>query len=288
MVVDRADPRAFDAPAIGLGCDALATGAGPRGQAQVSGLVGQALDLGARLLAFAECEGAEAAELLVGRAIAGRREEAVIAVCGESEAVSAACEGALRRLGVDSIDLYLLPVAQGGPPLEERVGSLAELVGAGKVRHIGLACASAEQLRRAHDVHPVAAVSTAYSLLDRRAEAELLPAARELGATLIAGRPLAGGLLTDRIGVPHSGERAELRRSRDMLQAAQEMAANKDVGLSRLALAWLQSQPGVVPIPGTTNRLHLEVNMAAALVRLTPEESRRLAELFPPERGLSP
>jgi aryl-alcohol dehydrogenase-like predicted oxidoreductase len=193
----------------------------------------------------------------------------------------------LRRLGTDRIDLLYLSRVDPQVPIEESVGGLAELVAAGKVRYIGLGAATADELRRAHAVHPISAVATEYSLWERSIES--LPvsnALTELGVGLIACRPLRQGLLTGRLRTT-PGERDERAtdsgdvRERAELRALEAEAANRDTSPTRLALAWLLSRrPDVVPVPSTRSRIHLEMNAAATGLRLSPAECERLVRIF--------
>lgn len=294
---------------IGLGCGAFTGGYGLVDEGDIVRTVQHALDIGVTMLDIADFYGAGDVERVVGRAIIGCRDEAFIAtrggirydasgkptgVDGSPSYLSWACDASLRRLSIDRIDLYYLARIDPRVPVEESVGRLAELAAAGKIGRIGLSRATAGQLRRAHAVHPVSAVACEYSLLERHVEAETLPTARELGSTLIACRPLARGLLTGRISSVDHLEAGDLRRGdrrfrqesaarrKDKLLAAERIAAEKDVSLGRLALAWLLAQPGVVPVPSTRNRVHLEMNVAAADVKLSAKECDRIAALFRP------
>jgi aryl-alcohol dehydrogenase-like predicted oxidoreductase len=294
--------------AIGLGCGAFSGGYGLVDEGESIRTIQHALDIGITMIDIADFYGAGDVERTVGRAITGRRHEALIAtrggirfnsdgkpigVDGSPDYLSRACDASLRRLAVDRIDLYYLASVDSLVSVEESIGRLTELVAAGKIDRIGLSKASAEQLRRAHAIHPLAAVASEYSLLERTVEAEVLPTARELGIELFACRPLARGLLTGRISSVDHLEADDFRRGdrrfwrenvarrRGMLLAAERMAAEKDVSLGRLALAWLLTQPGVVPVPSTRNRLHLEMNAAAVDVPLSSAERDQIAALFP-------
>lgn len=306
------DERSPATPPVGLGCRALTGGYGPVDEDEAVRTIQHALDIGITLFDVADFYGAGEAERIVGRAIAGRRDEALIAtrgglrfdaagrpvgVDGRPASLSRACDASLRRLAVDRIDLYYLARVDPDVPVEESVGRLAELVDAGKIKSVGLTKVTAEELHRAHATHPIAALAHEYSLLERGIEAEQLPAARALGVTVMACRPLARGLLTGRISSVDQLAPDDLRRDdprfwrenaarrRDMLLAAERMTAEKDISLGRLALAWLLAQPGVLPVPSTRNRLHLEMNAAAIGIRLTPAERDRLAAIFPAKRA---
>jgi aryl-alcohol dehydrogenase-like predicted oxidoreductase len=293
---------------IGLGCVAFTGSYGRVEEAETVRRIRQALDLGVSLLDMADFYRAGEIERLAGRAVGSRRDEAVIATQGglqfdatgrlngidaTPDQLRKACEASLMRLGMEHIDLYYLACADPDVPIEDSVGQLAELAAAGKIRQIGLVTSSAQQLRRAHRVHPVAAVCTEYSLWERRAEAECLPAARELGVTLVACRPLGRGVLTGQISSPDCYDAADVRhgdsrfsrenllRTQGLVEEAEKIAASLHIGLSRLALAWLLAQPGVVPIPSTRNPLHLEMNAAAVGLSVPRDHYDRLAALFP-------
>jgi aryl-alcohol dehydrogenase-like predicted oxidoreductase len=260
----------------------------------------RALELGVTFLDTAELYGRGANEELVGRAIAGRRDEFTVAtkfwgdveqrrVDGSPEYVRAACERSLRRLGTDRVDLYYQHRVDRTVPIEETVGAMAELVAAGKVRHLGLSEASAETIRRAHAVHPITALQLEYSPFSREIEGELLDTLRELGIGLVAYSPLGRGFLAGRFAGPDdlaeddfrrnhprfSGE--NLDRNRRLAERLRELAEAKGVTPAQLALAWVLSRgDDVVPIPGTKRRTYLEQNAAATEVELTAEE---LAEI---------
>ncbi|HVR05257.1 MAG TPA: aldo/keto reductase, partial [Solirubrobacteraceae bacterium] len=217
---------------------------------------------------------------------------------GSPAYVREACEGSLRRLGVDHIDLYYQHRVDPKTPIEETVGAMAELVRAGKVRHIGLSEAAAETIRRAHAVHPIAAVQTEYSLWTRDVEDEILPTLRELGIALVAYSPLGRGFLAGRFS---SGEELDegdfrrhgprftgenLRRNQALAARVRELAQEKGVTPGQLALAWVLGRgQEVVPIPGTKRRGYLEENLAASEVRLTPEEAEQIAAAVPVAAG---
>lgn len=292
---------------IGLGCMAFTGNYGRIEEAEIIRRIQQALDIGISLLDMADSYAGGWIERLVGRGVAGRRDEAVIATRGGQRFDTAgrpmgldcspdhlrrACDASLLRLGVDHIDLYYLAGIDPMVPVEESVGGLAGLAAAGKIRHIGLATTSAGQLRRGHRVHPIAAISGEYSLWERGIETECLPAARELGVSLIACGPLGRGVLTGQFSSPdHYDEtdsrpagprfsRERLLNLQGLLREAEEIAADMHLGLPRLALAWLLAQPDVVPIPSTRNPLHLEMNAAAVGVQLPASQCERLAAIF--------
>jgi aryl-alcohol dehydrogenase-like predicted oxidoreductase len=209
--------------------------------------------------------------------------------------MATACDTTLRRLGTDHIDLYYLDRVDPRVPLEDSMGAMAALVSAGKVRHIGVSHVDATQLRRAHAVHEVTVVSAVYSLLDRRAEEEILPTARALGVGLAAYRPLGGGLLSGSFAAPQHLADDDYRRTDEWfgpenlahlttpLKQAERIATRRHLSLGRLALAWLLAQGSdIVAVAGTRNLTHLEMNLAAAEVRLGPDDLARLRTLPPP------
>jgi aryl-alcohol dehydrogenase-like predicted oxidoreductase len=310
MDVRKVGGTGLIASAIGIGCMAFTGAYGRIGQAESVRRIRQALDIGISMIDMSDFYSGGRVEQLAGRAIKGRRQEAVIAtrgglrfttagrptvVDGRPEYLRRACDASLRRLGTDNIDLYYLAGVDRSVPIEESVGQLAELAAAGKIRYIGVATKSAQELRRAHGVHPVSAVSAAYSLWERRAEHALLPAARERSITLVSCSPLGQGLLSGRItstdesgngqrgyhGPPLSA--SQLASMRKRLRVAEDIAASMHLSLGRLALAWLLFQADVIPVPSTRSALHLEMNAAAADVGLPAAEWERLGEVFAPE-----
>lgn len=308
MQVRRIGSSGLVSSAIGLGSLAFTGCYGRVDKAEWVRTVQHALDLGVTMLDLADpCSGGEV-ERLVGRAVAGRRQEALLATWNATEdpddrpgpgsapeRLRMACDAALRRLNVDQIDLYYLLPAREPGPIEAAVSQLAELVAAGKIRYIGLSGASAEELRRAHRVHPISALACEYSLWERRAEAGSMLAARELGIGIVACRPLGRGFLAGRIvsldRLEPSDKRRDdarfwgdnLRRNRRLLQNAEQVATQKHLGLGRLAIAWLLSRADdIVPIPSTRNPLHIEMNAGAVGQRLSQNECDAIAALFPP------
>jgi aryl-alcohol dehydrogenase-like predicted oxidoreductase len=304
---------ALEVSAVGLGCLGMSGGYGPADEAQCVDTIRHGLDLGLTLLDTADFYGGGANEELVGRAVAGRRDEVVLAtrgglrpavpggppkvVDGRPEYLRAACDASLRRLGTDRIDLYYLGRVDPAVPVEDSVGALASLVEAGKVRHIGLSEASPEAIRRAHAVHPVTALESEYSLWERHVEAEILPTVRELGIGFVAHTPLGKGMLTGTLSTvdafPPGDYRGNhprfqdghLRHNQALVDGARDALAGKGVPLGRLILAWLLAQgPDIVPIPGTRRREHLASNLAAADLELSTVETDRLSALVPPER----
>ncbi|QIK07222.1 aldo/keto reductase [Streptomyces sp. Je 1-4] len=285
--------------AQGLGCMGMSHGYGESDDAQSVATIHRALDLGVSLLDTSDFYGAGHNEELIGRAIAGRRDEAVLAtkfgfanrlgeptmIRGDAAYVREACDASLRRLGVDHIDLYYQHRVDPDVPIEETVGAMAELVAAGKVRHLGLSEASAATLRRAHAVHPIAALQSEWSLWTRDLEAEIAPVCRELGIGLVPFSPLGRGFLTGRYtsvkGLPESDVRRSQPRFADgnleqnlaIVEKLDALAAEKGVSAGQLALAWVQHRGAdVVPIPGTRRQKYLEENLGALTIELTAEE----------------
>lgn len=296
---------------LGLGCMALAGMYGqPVDDDGAVAVVRRALDLGCTFLDTADAYGPFTNEELVGRAIAGRRDEVVLAtkfgnvrhpdgtaqgVNGRPEYVPAACDASLRRLGVDRIDLYYLHRVDAEVPIEETVGAMSELVTAGKVRHLGLSEASSGTIRRAHAVHPITALQSEYSLWTRDPEGGVLPVLGELGIGFVAYSPIGRGFLGGRFHDPaeladrdarrrHPRFSAEhLEHNRVLQQRLATLAARYGRTPAQVALAWLLAQgTRVVPIPGTSSVAHLEENVAAVDMRLADEELLELTEAFPP------
>ena len=268
----------------------------------------RALELGVAFLDTADMYGPWTNEELVGRALADRRDGVVLAtkfgnvrgengeflgIRGDAAYVRECCEASLRRLGVDHIDLYYQHRVDPEIEIEETVGAMAELVQEGKVRHLGLSEAGPETIRRAHDVHPITALQTEYSLWERSVEEEILPTVRELGIGFVAYSPLGRGFLTGRIEKPEDLAEDDARRQRfprferdnfdanmELVEKARELAAEKDATPGQIALAWVAAQDAV-PIPGTKRRKYLEENVGATGVELTEDDLGRLAKAFP-------
>ena len=309
MEYRRLGRSALAVSALGLGCMGMSDFYAHRDEQESLATIHLALDRGVTLLDTADMYGVGRNEELVGRAIRGHRHEVVLAtkfgnvrapdgtflrVDGSPSYVRQACEASLRRLGVDAIDLYYQHRVDPGVPIEETVGALADLVRAGKVRHIGLSEAAPATIRRAHAVHPITALQTEYSLWTRDAEGEVLQTCRELGIGFVAYSPLGRGFLTGRIGGPgdlapddarHGHPRFQgenLQANLALAQRLQALAAEHGCTAAQLALAWLLTKPGVVPIPGTKRRQYLEENLAATDVVLGAEEVERLEAALPP------
>ncbi len=299
---------------IGLGCMGMSAFYGATDEQESTATIHRALDLGCNFLDTSDMYGPHTNEELVGRAIAGRREEVFLAtkfgikltpgnpprrsIDGSPDYVRSACDASLKRLEVDQIDLYYQHRVDPSTPIEETVGAMAQLVAEGKVRHLGLSEANAATIRRAHAVHPITAVQTEYSLWTREVELEILPTLKELGIGLVAYSPLGRGFLAGRFSSPKeldegdfrrlgprfSGE--NLQRNLQIAQAVRELAAQKGITAGQLALAWLLSRdPHVVPIPGTKRISYLEENLAAADVSLSEQEAGQIAEALPDAAG---
>ncbi|HEX6113176.1 MAG TPA: aldo/keto reductase [Geminicoccaceae bacterium] len=295
--------------AIGLGCMGMTPIYGQPDEGECIATLHRAIELGVNMIDTADMYGGGKNEELVGRALAGRRDRVVLAtkfgnvrrpdgtpdVNGRPEYVPQACDASLQRLGVEVIDLYYLHRVDPGVPIEDTVGAMARLVEQGKVRHIGLSEAAAATLRRAHAVHPIAALQTEYSLWTRDVEPEILPACRELGVGFVAYSPLGRGFLSGTI--TSTAVLAQDDRRRDHPRFAQEniernlvlletlraFATAKDCTPAQVALAWLLHQGGdVVPIPGTKRRKYLEENVRALDVRLDEADLAKLDEAFAP------
>jgi aryl-alcohol dehydrogenase-like predicted oxidoreductase len=299
--------------ALGLGCMGMSeyyAATNPTTDDESIATIRRALDLGVTLIDTADMYGPFSNERLVGRAIAGRREDVVVAtkfgnerdesgarlgVNGRPEYVRTAADASLQRLGVDHIDLYYQHRVDKTVPIEDTVGAMAELVAAGKVRHIGLSEAAVPTIRRAHAVHPITALQTEYSLWSRDVEAEILPTLRELGIGLVPYSPLGRGFLTGSIRSAADLGEGDYRRTTPRF-ADDALAANlrivdvvraraeaKGVTPGQLALAWLLAQgPDIVPIPGTKRVRYLEENAAADAVRLDADDLAAIDAAIPP------
>ncbi len=297
--------------ALGLGCMGMSTAYGPTGDEDDSvATIHRALDLGVSLLDTADAYGAGHNERLVGRAILGRRDEVFLAtkfgivgmagpdrrVDNRPSYIRSAIDASLRRLGVGHVDLYYMHRRDPDIPIEESVGAMAELVAAGKVRHLGLSEVSADTLRRAHATHPITALQSEYSLWSREIEAEVLPTARELGVGLVAYSPVGRGFLTGSITSLDQLAPDDFRRNQPrfqdenlaanlaLVQRVREIADRLGTTPVRLALAWLLAKgPDIVPIPGTKRISYLQENLGAADLDLSPSVVAELDAAVPPE-----
>lgn len=293
-------------PSLGFGCWGMSNAYGPADDQQSLATIEAALAAGIRHFDTADVYGNGHNESLLGRALVGRRQDAFVAtkfgfvgdehgqvsIDGRPERVKMACEGSLRRLGTEVIDLYYLHRRDERVPIEETVGAMAELVREGKVRYLGLSEVSAATLRRASAVHPIAALQSEYSLFTRTPEKTVLPACRELGTMLVAFSPLGRGLLTGKVKsreqlsegdyrkeMPRFAEE-NLQKNLALVEALEAMAKRRNASAAQIALAWLLAQgKDILPIPGMKRQAHLQDNLGALRVQLTPDELAQLATI---------
>ena len=296
-------------PVIGLGCMGMSEFYGARDEKTSIEVIHHALDTGVTFFDTADAYGSGANETLLGKALGARRKEAVVAtkfalvrgeggsflgVSGKPDYVKKACDASLGRLGIDAIDLYYQHRVDPQVPIEETVGAMAELVKAGKVRRLGLSEASPATIRRAHAVHPIAALQTEYSLWSRDPEGEILETTRELGITFVAYSPLGRGFLTGQFKTPDDFEAGDWRRNNPRFQGenfaknlalvgrVSEIARGRGLTPAQLALAWVVGRAEhIVTIPGTRSAARLDENAAAAEIVLAEAEIAALEQAFP-------
>jgi aryl-alcohol dehydrogenase-like predicted oxidoreductase len=302
-------PTGLEVSVIGLGCMGMSENYGPSNDAENRAILARAVEVGIDFFDTADSYGPFSNEELIGRFLAGRRERIVVAtkfgfvrstdpaapaIDNSPAYIRRACEGSLRRLGIDAIDIYYVHRIDPARPIEDTVGTLADLVREGKVRAIGLSEVSASTLRRAAAVHPIAAVQSEYSLWTREPELEVLPACRELGVSFVAFSPLGRGFLAGAVTSTNALAADDYRRQLPRFQGAaaahnaslvarlDEIARQQGCTAAQLAIAWLLAQgPGLIPIPGTRHIQRLEANAAAAQIMLDPATLAAIDAVFP-------
>ncbi len=310
MKMRRLGKSGLTVSAVGLGCMGMSWAYGSVDETEAIATLERAVELGVNFFDTADVYGPFTNEILVGKTLKRVRDRVIIATKfgnrrgpdgkpidpdGRPEYVREACDASLKRLGVDHIDLYYQHRVDKKTPIEETVGAMAELVRQGKVRYLGLSEASARTIRRAHAVHPIAALQSEYSLWTREPEDEIIPTIRELGIGFVPYSPLGRGFLTGRIENPDQFEQSDFRRISPRFQrenfnrnlaivdGLRQIAASKGVTPGQIALAWVLAQGSdIVPIPGTKRRKYLEENVAAVDVTLDADDLRRIDQIAPP------
>lgn len=310
MEIRRLGRQGLEVSAVGLGCMGMSDFYGESDEAESITTIRRALDIGMNFLDTADMYGRGTNEELIGRAIAGRRDEVVLAtkfgivrgegsersISGRPEYVRESIDGSLRRLGVDHVDLYYQHRVDKTVPIEETVGAMSELVEAGKVRYLGLSEASSETIRRANSVHPISALQSEFSLFERDLADSVLPTLRDLGIGLVPYSPLGRGFLTGQFRSEadfDSGDfrtadprmsRENFRKNLKIVETIEDLAAQQGATPAQLAIAWVLAQgEDIAPIPGTRKASRLEENAAAATVRLTEQDLATLDSLPRPE-----
>lgn len=310
MKTRKLGSQGLEVSALGLGCMGMSEFYGGRDDAESVATINRALDLGVTFLDTADMYGVGRNEELVGKVVRERRNDVILAtkfgnmrgedgsfmgVNGRPDYVRQACDASLKRLGVDVIDLYYQHRVDPNVPIEDTVGTMAQLVAAGKVRYLGLSEAAPTTIHRAHATHPISALQTEYSLWSRDPEAEILPTLRELGIGFVPYSPLGRGFLTGQFKTSDDLPVDDYRRNTPRFQGEafaknlalvaeiERMAKDKNCTPAQLALAWVMAQgDDIVPIPGTKRRTYLEDNLGALAVTLDPRACARLDNIFPP------